>query len=322
MFKKLNFKTLLILFGVLFVLVILMKVVQHSKGDRNFKATLFEVDTAKISSIIINPHGSKEEVKLLRTGREWTLVKKNNRTYKTEKGAVEGMLNELSRIKAEFVAGMDKSDWAQYQVTDTASTHVQVEQAGKTVADFYVGKVSFQQYQQTSYIRVNNDDHVYAVDGMLPFTFSRNADDYRNKTMVQVNSPSDISKLEFNYPDSSYVMFKDNNNWIINNTKADSTKAAEFINSIAYLSGSEFVDDSELSGNQVFSLKIEGKNFQPIELKAYQANAANQYVVTSSINSEGRFSGIKGDLVKHVFVGPDHFKATPKKTDKNKGKKK
>jgi hypothetical protein len=311
MFKKLNSKTLIIVFGVLLLLVVLLKVVQHSKGDRNFNAKFFEVDTAKVSAIIIKPRGSKDEVHLVRNGREWNLEKKG-KTYRVEKNSVQPLLYELVNLKPDHLAAMDKTDWSQYQVTDTAATRVKVEQAGKVVADFFLGKFSFQQYQQTSYVRVNNDDNVYAVNGIPAMTFNKSADDFRNKLLVQINHVPDITKLDFAYPDSSFVMQKDNNSWVVNGEKLDSAKVATYLNSISSLYALEFVDDAVTPGPLKFSLRIEGKNFQPVELKAYEADAANRYAITSNMNPDGKFSGLKGDLAKRIFVGKDNFKAASK----------
>lgn len=315
MFKKLNSKTLIIVFAVLLVLVVLMKVVQHSKGDRNFSAKFFEVDTAKVSSFMIKPHGSKEEVHLVRNGKAWDLVKKN-KTYRIEKNSVQPLLYELLNLKPDHLAGMDKSEWAQYQVTDSAATRVKVEQDGKVVADFFLGKFSFQQYQQTTYVRINNDDNVYAVSGIPAMTFNKSADDFRNKLMVQINHVPDVTKLDFSYPDSSFVMQKENNSWTINGAKLDSAKVATYLTTLSSLYASEFVDDDVVPGALKLSLKIEGKNVQPIELKAFAADAANQYVVTSNMNPEGKFSGVKGDLAKRIFVGQAGFKDTAKSKKK------
>jgi hypothetical protein len=72
------------------------------------------------------------------------------------------------------------------------------------------------------------------------------------------------------------------------------------------------VDDAVTPGPLKFSLRIEGKNFQPVELKAYEADAANRYAITSNMNPDGKFSGLKGDLAKRIFVGKDNFKAASK----------
>jgi len=320
MFKKLNLKKLLIIFGGLFVLVVILKLCEHNKGDRNFRANFFEIDTAKISAISIISRGSKEEVRIIRSGKFWNLIKKN-KSHRAEKGAVESIISEIQNMKPDYVAAMEKSEWPQYQVTDTGSTRVKVEEGKKLVADFLVGKLSFKQYQQTTYVRLYNEDNVYAVNGILAMTFNREANDFRDKSMVRIGNPSFITKLAFNYPDSSFTLVKEQNGWNINGIRADSAKIMNYLNSIISLNGSDFVEDSEISGNQAFSIQIDGNNFKPIELKAFIVDAANQYIITSSSNSVGRFSGAKGDLAKRVFVGLDYFKANKTSNKSKSGKK-
>ncbi len=90
------------------------------------------------------------------------------------------------------------------------------------------------------------------------------------------------------------------------------------MNNITYLSGSDFVDDSFVPGKQIFTITLSGENFKPVELKAFVADAANQYIVTSNMNAEGRFSGARGELAKRTFVGLSYFKPTLKKEGKSK----
>jgi hypothetical protein len=320
MFKKLNFKTLLIVFGCLLGLVVVVKVSQHSRGDRNFKARFFEIDTAKVSTISIVQHTDKNEFKFVRNGKTWEMVKKN-KTYKLENNAVKYVIDELANMKPDFVAAMEKSAWREYMVNDSMATHVTVEQAGKVVADFYVGKASFKQYSQTSYIRLADDDNVYAVNGMLAMTFNRQADDYRDKSMVRIESPASLTRIEFSYPDSSFTLLKDKSGWTINGSKADSAKVVSYLSSIASLYGSDFADDANISGNPIFTVKMEGAGTKPLELKAYAADPVNQYIVTSSMNTTDKFSGAKGDLARRIFAGLNRFKPESGKAAKTKGKK-
>lgn len=307
MFKRFNFKTLSILFLVLLAIVVIIRVVHHSKGDRNFKASFFELDTAKVSSITILPHPLHEQVSLTKKGKTWILTKKNKQ-YAAEESAIRSILSELQNMKPEFLAATEKSDWPTYQLTDTGSTRVKVEQDGKLVADFLLGKVSFKQYEQTTFIRNSNETSIYAVNGLLGLVFNREADDFRNKTMVTINNTRDIRKVDFNYPDSSFTLLKDKDGWKINETLVDSIKVANYLSSMNSLVATDFVDDSVISGNQVFSVQITGDNFNPIVLKAFRVNTLDNFIVTSSMNAEGRFSGAHGDLAKRLFVGAGSFK--------------
>jgi hypothetical protein len=321
MFKKMNFKTLLFIFGGLLIIVVLIQLMQHKGGERNFRDKLFEVDTTKISAIILKSRNEKAGFRLARNGKAWNLVV-NNKTYKADPRIMEGMLYELTGMKPERLAATDKSGWAELGVTDTASTRVQVEQEGKVVADFLVGKPVFQsQYKQSTYVRLYGEDEAYAVNGFLAWQFSKPANDFRIKSLANVN-PGSITKLTFSYPaDSSFTLVKENTKWKMNNERADSAKVASFLYTFANLSGNSFVDDV-VTGNQVFQLKIEGSNFPPVELKAFAADTINKYIVTSNMNSGANFSAAKDNLISRVFVGAEHFKSTPKKEEKSFKKKK
>jgi hypothetical protein len=311
MFKKLNFKTLALLFGGLLVIVVIMQVVKHSSGDRNFKDKLFTVDTAKVSTIILMPRLDKSEIRLVRNGNTWTMSVKG-KNYKIEKGYVEDMLRILPQMKPERVVATDKSEWPNYQVTDSASIRVKAEQGTKVVADFLVGKFSYTQYKQTTFVRPFDENEVYAIDGFLAMIFNKSMNDLRNKNLVNVNQ-SDITRLTFTYPaDSSCMLIKNDKIWKINGEKADSAKVANYLSYISSASGDDFVDNSVPSGKPVLSVKIEGKNFNPIEINAFAADTTHKYIVASSTNPDSKFSGAKFNLTQRIFLGPRQFKSIAK----------
>jgi hypothetical protein len=303
-----NFKTLLLIFGGLLAIVVLMQLVKHSRGERNFKEKLLDVDTAKVSAIILQPHLEKIAIRLVRNGNKWEFTIKN-KTYQAEKSMVEEMLRTLALIKPERIVGNEKADWAKYQVSDTsAPVRVKVEQKGKLTADFLVGKFAYSQYKQSTYVRLFGENDVYAIDGFLSMIFNRSANDLRNKTLVSIN-PQSITQLSFQYPsDSSYTISMDNKTWKIKGEKVDSAKVANYISNLATLSGGDFVDDYIPSGKPALSVKIAGKNFNPFEVQAFAADTVNKYVILSSLNPESKFSGAKYSLAKRIFVGPNQFK--------------
>lgn len=309
MFNKLNTKTLAIAFGILLMVVIAVQLFKGGKqSDRNFVRQLFSVDTAKVSSIIITPKGNSGDIKLVRSGNTWTLVS-GGKTYKTEKGVAGAMLNELQQIKADRVVATEKSEWAQFEVTDSTSTSVRVKEGNKITADFRIGKFSFQQPNtMTTYIRLSDDDQVYAINGLPGMTFNRNTNDLRDKTLVDVNA-GDITKITFTYPaDSSFVLTRNNNTWKINNNEwADSTKTTEYITQLAHLTSYDLIDDPIQQGKEIFSVSIEGKNFQPIKLQAFETDFSIKYIITSTVNKDTHFDGSKSDLASRIFAGKNKF---------------
>ena len=53
MYKKLNIKSLVIIFAILLVLVIIVFYVDSKKGERTFRSNIVDIDTTKVTSIII-----------------------------------------------------------------------------------------------------------------------------------------------------------------------------------------------------------------------------------------------------------------------------
>lgn len=307
MFNKLNFKTLLIIFGSLLVLVILTQLFKIRGSERNFNSQLFTIDTAKISTIYIKPKGVSDEIKIIRNGSSW-IIDLKGKNLRADINAINGMLSELAGIKADRIAGTDKSQWTEYEVTDSA-IKVRVEQEGKIVADFLVGKFSYQQNPQkfTTFIRKNSEDETYAVQGFLSMTFGRGINDLRDKTLVNSTSQN-ITRVTFTYPaDSSFVLSFENNAWKVGSEKADSAKTAGYISTLSRLSGNEFADEKTIQGKELFSVKIEGNNMQPTVLKAFESDAAVKYLITSSINQDAKFSDSRNELMKQIFASRKAF---------------
>jgi len=307
MFSKLNFKTLFIIFGSLLVLVVLTQLLKIRGSESNFKSQLFSIDTAKITAIYIKQKGNSEEIKIFRSGKNWSIALKE-KNVRTDINGINSVLAELAGIKADRVAATEKSQWSSFEITDS-STKVRVEEGGKSVADFIVGKFSYQQNPQkfTTYLRLNGEDDVYAVQGFLSMTFGRGINDFRDKTLVNVPSQN-ITRITFTYPaDSSFVLSFSNNLWSIGSQKADSTKAANYINTLSLLTSYDIADENTIQNNELFSVKIEGNSMQPIQLKAFASDSITKYLITSSANPDVKFKDNQNELIKKIFTTKKSF---------------
>ena len=108
------------------------------------------------------------------------------------------------------------------------------------------------------------------------------------------------------YPgDSSFVLAKDGNKWKINNTAQQiQLKRQNYINSISRLYSNEFADDINLPdlAKPVYTIKIEGNNANPIELKAYSGDASHKFVITSTMNENTKFYTTKNNIFLRAFI--------------------
>lgn len=321
MSKQTNFKKIFIIIGVLLALLLIVKIKDRKQGDRSFKAYVLQVDTAIVDAINITPKGSDESIRLEKQDAAW-ILNLAGKKVSADKGMIESLLSQSASLKTKSVAATSKDRWSEYEVTDSAATRVVLKEGKKILSDFLIGKFSYKQppqgqnpymqqrqnVQMTSYIRLNDEKEVYAVDGYLSMMFNRNTDAFRNKTVVTGN-PENWKKLVFSYPaDSSFTLVNQGGKWMVNGSLADSASVASYLSKIRYLNGSSFDSETELfEGQQAeLSVRIEGNNAAPIEVKAYRNNNG-ELVYTSSLNKGNILAS--ENIKTSLFIGKDGFMA-------------
>lgn len=323
MFNKLNFKWLVGIFIVLLALTVVVVILNKSEStaskNRTFRSELTSFDTASVSRITIIPKYGGTTINLFKREDKW-LVTIDEKDYNADAAAIKSMLTNLKTLRAIRVAAKSKDLWAKYEVNDSAATHVMVNEGKKIVVDIYLGKFSYQQpkntnpymYQQqgkmTSYVRLAGDRQVYAVDGMIAMSFNRHASDFRNRTLIRSNKEN-WNRLVFTLPESSFNLTKQGNNWMVDGLLADSASVASYLSSLAWLSSSNFTEESMLlSTTPSHTLIIEGENMEiPLKIQAFPADTTIGYAITSSLNNGTYFGGNKNDLYNKIFKEKDTF---------------
>lgn len=310
MFKKFSSGLLII---VLIVLLAIYALVRFSGSkERTFREKVLSFDQASITQISILNTG-KDPVELKLSNGNWSVLT-DGKEFAADTNAVRGILKQLSNMPTKRYAGKGKENWKKYEVTDSAASRVILKSSGKTVADLYIGKFAYsmpkeqqqQQFRQqqgdmTTFVRLVDEDDVYAVDGFLKMNFNRDASSFRNKVLVSVTA-SDINRLSADYNGVRQMIEKQENKWFKNGAPTDSLQTVKYRNTIARLYGSKFVDDAVLPVSPAYSLTIEGNNFSPIQLKAYPVADTNiNYIITSSSNPGAFFNGKEGGLFKKIW---------------------
>lgn len=266
--KFLNTKTLIILLAVLIGIYLLSKL--SSDDERSFKSEMVTIDTTDVTKIVIMPKlgGEGSEVVLTRSGQAWDL-ESGGKSYKPDMATVNNVLRELKSMKSERVAATDNSRWAEFEVTDSTATRVKLFKNKKLISDVYIGKFNYvqppstqdprqqQRGKMSTFVRPAEDDEVYVVDGFIKMSIQANVDNYRDKTLCQVNK-DDITTITFKYPNNnSFVMQKEDAKWFINGQETDSIKTLQYLNKLAKVTSSNFVDDVEpLTNNPSHYVKV------------------------------------------------------------------
>jgi hypothetical protein len=318
MFKKLNFKVLIVLFVALLVAVFISRYIESKKGERSFKHELVTISIDEVSGIVYWPDpGTSKEIRIIKNNDRWA-INENNNIFNANIMAVDNLISTLASLTPERVAATDKARWNEFQVGDSTGIRVQLLDGSRVLSDLMIGKFSYkpqqganpyqqQQGKMTSYVRLTDDDVVYAVDGFLKMAFQSDIKSLRDRTLIEVRS-SDIAKIVFSYPGNrSFSLMKQGDKYLVDGLLADSTSITNYLNILAQLSSSDFFDNASVDYNQPdFTIRVEASNSPPIELKAFVADSTNKFAITSSFN-EGTFFSSKNNLFEKAFVEKNSF---------------
>jgi len=311
MFKKFS-SGLLIL--ILIVLLAAYVVVRFSGSkERTFRDKVLSFDQASVSQILIRNPG-KDVVDLQLLSGKW-MVAMEGTEYAADTNMVRGILKQLSDLPTKRYAGKGKDTWKKYEVTDSAGTLVTLKSSGKKQAEIYIGKFAYnmpkeqqQTYRQqkgdmTTFVRMADEEDVYAVDGFLKMSFNRDAGAFRNKVLVSVNS-KDITRIITDYGGVKSIQEVVEGKWLKDGLPADSAQMARYHATLSRLSGSKFINDAILPVSPACTMTIEGNNFSAIQLNAYAVADTNiNYIITSSANPGAFFNGKEGGLFNKIWTG-------------------
>lgn len=306
MFRKVNNKLLGIIFGILLLAGFLLFLFDGGKNERTFREVLVDIDTSKVTEILIYPKSQDhKEVKLYKDNAGWHVTLPSGNSAKVLNDRISNLFTQFLAIQPKRLAARDESKWKELQVDSTGS-RVKVFEGSKLTLDLVIGRFSFQQPRtMNTFVRLYNDIDVYEVDGFLDMMFNQGANIFRDGTVIKSDSKN-WRQLQFIYPaDSSFNLVNNGDSWLLNGQAVDSTKTANYLTRLANLSNSNFVDDIKIdpTASPTFSLNITTKDLQFIEIKGYKDAAS--FLIHSSQNPEAWFDG--NSLSASIFVSKSSF---------------
>lgn len=317
MIKKLGNKSLLLILVLLLAVFLIARYFSTRNGENTFKTAIIpHIDTNRMNGMAIfqKPTKTGKPLPFIFTlkDKKW-YVSQGQVTGPAQERAAQYMISQLEHISPDRLASNSEADWKDYNVTDSLGTRVVFLYDKDTALDVIVGRFSYipQQKQAISYIRISGQKEVYAVDGFLSMNITEDFNAWRDKKIMPGDNYASWTKLTFTYPaDSGFVITKDSNGlWAFSNGKTpDSLAAVNIINDISNQNYGSFIDNFDSTGKQpMYTLRIEGKDFSPVLIKAYPADTLNKYAIHSSLNASAYFSGSKGGMLNKVFPSKGTF---------------
>jgi len=320
MSKRFENRRLFYILGTLLLILAVTYFVKIPRERSTLTTTLVKFDTSQVARIIIKPKSPEgKEFEFFKETNEWK-IKQGNIISRPRSAAVTNILTDLLDIKPSGLVAVEKSKWPEYDVTDSLGIRVTAEnKKGKTLADVVIGRFSYKPVQNpyggygggsidgVSYVRLYNDEKVYAVDGFLTFSFTGGFDDYRDKTLIHATR-SDITKITFSFPaDSGYVLEKRDNKWYIGEIPADSARTSDYLSDICYADGEKFADGFSPASQPVYKADIEGNNLLSITIKCYRRDDG-QLILNSSLNPDAWFESSAEGVFGRIFKPAGHFR--------------
>lgn len=309
MSKKKNNKILIFVFVILLAAVGANQLIRSSKGERSFRKDIIEMQADEINKISIFPkNAGNRYVEIALKDSVWQL-KFDNILFAADQDLIKGIVDELATMTPERLVANQKELWKDYDITDSLGVKVVVYSSKGKKSELTLGRFTYNQdtRKPITYLRVDSDKGVYAVEGYLAMTFNREINSLRDRNLFRGNQ-NDLTQISFTYPaDSSFTLTKEGTGWLLNGAPVDSSRMASYLNTVSYLVGSDFRDDFNpaTAPQELCKLQITRQNMNPVEIKAYQD--AKGIVLNSSENKLSYFSGGKPDIFNMVFQGKGFF---------------
>jgi hypothetical protein len=301
MFRNVKNIRLFAILGILVAGYIGLKLLKNTSRSKSFREELVVIDTTRVDRIVITKSGQSFEV--TRTDNQWLVSIPGNRKVDATSSSVNNALGSLLRIKPDRIATRDPEKWVDYQV-DSSGTRVQVFENNATVLDLILGRFGIHGQQQFhTFVRLSQDDEVYAANDFMGISFPSEPKGFRNSRFLQITSDS-ITQVTFNYPaDSAFILKKTADQWYIGNDQADSAKVATFLSGLRYMNGSDFVDDVEPAVLINPTLRVQIKSSDILEEVSLEGYSHPQYgyILHSSYNPKAYFSD--ENIETRIFKG-------------------
>lgn len=277
------------LLGILGLLVIVYLVTTFT-GDKSrsksFRTELVTIDTAKVTQVIVESPTETTEVN--KVGPSAWNVALTNGTKPARTSVVSNLFTSLEGIKPSRLVARSSDKWKDYAV-DSTGTRVKIYEGSKLSLDLIIGRFGVEgQRNFHTYVRLAEDDDVYLAKDFMGISLAKSANDFRNSDILRLTRDS-LVQVSFNYPDSAFSLINIGNNWVSDQFQADSTKVAQYISGLSFVTSKNFVDGEGLS-TPALNVTFGFSNQPEIQISAYQKGEG--WVLQSSENNSEYFDDL------------------------------
>lgn len=289
---------LIVLLGLLVGVYMMVNIFTDKSRSKSFREELVKINSDEVSRIKIT--SSDGNVEVFKQDTTWKVKINDARSVDARESAVTGFLSSLETIRPGAITTKKKEKWGDYQV-DSTGTLVEVFEGDDKTLDIVIGRFTMSgRNSYSTFVRLSEDNEVYTADNFMGAGLTRTNAGFRETKLFQLNKDS-IEQITFNYPDSSFVLGKQNDKWLIGDMDADSIKVANYLSGIRFLSSNKFVDDLEFQLPQLtVDIVANGSSYK---VEAMESDRG--WLIHTESNKEGFF--IDKQLFEKVFKPKSEF---------------
>ena len=229
-----------ILIGVLAALIVAVYFVMQRPGESSSSESsgvmLVDFDSAAVDKIEI--HSPNGTAVIEREGGVWMLTAPVH--YRADDAIVGTTLSSGKRMELKGLISSNPEKRNLFQV-DSAGTLVRIYEHGTAKTAFWIGKPS-PSYTET-YVRRDGSNDVYLASGMFSSTFSRRANDWRDKTILKTDQDA-ISGVTLRFGDTTVALARQDSIWKVDDDVAKNDAVKSFTGALANFQADDFVDSA------------------------------------------------------------------------------
>lgn len=300
-----KFRTLLGLFIIVATIYGLMRLFP-SKQKRSFSADLIAVDTANVTSILLLSSGNGREISLIREPTGW-IASNSQINILANREMIHAILSVITSIKTQQIVATRQDQWKLYNIDSQKATRVRVFEENQLLEDFTISQLN-----GNSYVRLANEEEVYAVNETLATHFAQDFNAFRNGTLLKMQNGMEVTEIEYQFVDTTFYFTKTTNGWLQDTIPLNTEKVENYLTALRNISGETFADDfDEVQGSkdlyQILTLK--GKTItEPFVITCYRdTNRTLPFIIQSNQNKEAFFASDSNGIYKQIFSNIKKF---------------
>ena len=312
----------LILIVVLLAALVIFFVGRYAKsGNSNFRTKLPAFDSKAVTEIVISPPNNADAITLKLLNEKW-MVDDSGQQYGAVKSLPNSLAENLSGASVKRVAATNSEKWAGFKTTDSLGTRIVLKEDGQVLSTIILGRFEYIQPQQAapdpygrqpqgemiSYVRVGDEEPVYAIDGMLALGMGKTVDDFRDKTILHLDKNS-VNRMQFQYAEKgSFELKKVNGEWLLDGLPADSATLVNFLTKVSNIRGKTFASQQIPGSKTGDRLTVYSSMQDSVEIIAFKADTSLTLIESSQnpgnvFMDEGHKIADKIFVTKQMFLG-------------------